>query len=396
MKFAVSNKMAGMKPSAVREILKLTADPAFIPFSAGNPSTEAFPEEQIKAFTEEILTENPIAALQYSVSEGYPPLREVLRDFCDRRYHVVTDQDEVLIMSGAQQGIELTCKCLCNEGDVVVCEEPSFVGALNSFRSCGAKLAGVPMDEDGINIDKLEQVLKTTPNAKYLYTIPNFQNPSGITMSLEKRKAVLALAKKYDVVILEDNPYGDLRFTGEPVPAIKSLDTEGRVIYCGSFSKVLSPGLRVGYLVCHKDIASKIVIGKQCSDVHTAILNQMICHKFLTEMDYDQHIARLQGIYRERAQLMLRLCDEYFPQGVTHTVPEGGLFVWVTLPNDMDCMELVLAAKDRMVAVVPGNSFLCDDTRKCSSVRMNYSTPSKQRIEEGMKILGEVLHDIVK
>ena len=245
MEYTFSNKISALQPSAIREILKATADPAIIPLAAGNPAPDAFPVDEVRAITADILQKTPIDALQYGVSEGYQPLRDTVRDWLARREKIGTDGDDLLIVSGATQIMDLVTKVLCNEGDTVICEEPSFIGSLNCFRSYGCKLAGVPMEADGMDTAALERVLQENPGARFIYTIPNFQNPSGATMSLEKRQQVYDLAKQYGVLILEDNPYGDLRVAGEPLPTIKSMDTDGIVIYAGSFSKILSPGLRV-------------------------------------------------------------------------------------------------------------------------------------------------------
>lgn len=293
-------------------------------------------------------------------------------------------------MSGAQQGNELSCKVFCDSGDTLVCENPSFIGSLNSFKSYGVNLVGVPLSDGGIDLEKLENTLKENPNTKVIYLIPNFQNPTGTTMSYEKRKGVLELAKKYDVVILEDNPYGDLRFAGEHVPSIKSLDTEGRVIYCGSFSKILAPGLRVGYVVAHKEIIQKIVVCKQVSDVHTNILAQMICNQFLLENSYEEHLKKLRGIYRHKCGLMLDSLKQYVNPKITYTVPEGGLFVWCTLPDGVNMMEFCSNAVQNKVAVVPGNAFLPKESDPTQSFRLNFSTPSDEDIVKGIQILGEL------
>lgn len=282
MNYTFAEQVENLKPSAIREILKYSSDPSVIPFSAGNPAPEAFPTEAVREITARIMSEQPIDALQYSLTEGYPALREHLSGYMKKKHNVGRDFDTLLITSGAQQVMGLAVKALCNKGDVVLCEAPSFIGSLNAFRSLGARLVGVPMDEDGINLEALENAMKTEKNIRFLYTIPNFQNPSGITMSLEKRKAVYALAKKYEVLILEDNPYGDLRYEGEYVPAIKSMDEDGLVLYAGSFSKVLSPGLRVGYAIGPAPVVQKMIVCKQGEDVHTSILAQMICHEFMT------------------------------------------------------------------------------------------------------------------
>lgn len=309
MEYTFSNKISALQPSAIREILKATADPAIIPLAAGNPAPDAFPVDEVRDITADILQKTPIDALQYGVSEGYQPLRDTVRDWLARREKIGTDGDDLLIVSGATQIMDLVTKVLCNEGDTVICEEPSFIGSLNCFRSYGCKLAGVPMEADGMDTAALERVLQENPGARFIYTIPNFQNPSGATMSLEKRQQVYALAKQYGVLILEDNPYGDLRVAGEPLPTIKSMDTDGIVIYAGSFSKILSPGLRVAYCVGPKPVLAKMTVGKQAEDVHTAMLNQMIVYQWFRQYDVDAHIEKIRGIYRKKLELMCNCID---------------------------------------------------------------------------------------
>ena len=390
MRYQFSQKIDALQPSAIREILKATADPSVISFAAGNPAPEAFPVEAVQKITREILEENPISALQYSVTEGYPPLRDQLTRLVKERYGIGRDFDQVLVVSGAQQGICLAAHCLLDEGDKVVSESPSFIGSLNAFRSFSFQLVGVQMEEDGIDIDRLEQALKENPNAKFIYTIPNFQNPTGITMSLEKRKAVYRLALEYGVLILEDNPYGELRFAGEDIPTIKSMDTEGIVIYCGSFSKVLSPGLRVGYVVAPKEIIAKMTVAKQSSDVHTTILSQMICERFLAAYDFAAHIAGLREIYRKKSALMIREMDGCFSPAVTHTNPQGGLFLWCSLPKGADMPAFCQKAVEQGVAVVPGSAFLTDESGNSESVRLNFSTPTDEQIKKGIGLLGDL------
>ncbi|WP_040196070.1 PLP-dependent aminotransferase family protein [Candidatus Soleaferrea massiliensis] len=393
MQYQFSNRISSLQPSVIREILKFTADPNVIAFAGGNPSAQAFPVTKVADITADILKNDPITALQYSVTEGYTPLRDKLKDLMRTRYQVGTDDDDLIIVSGAQQGVDLTTKCLCNEGDTVICESPTFIGSLNSFRSYNVNLVGVEMEDDGIHVGKLEQALKENPNTKFLYLIPNFQNPSGITMSLEKRKAVYALAKQYGVMILEDNPYGDLRYSGEDIPSIKSMDTDGIVIYCGSFSKILSPGLRVGFVVANKQPLSKIIVAKQVADVHTSILSQLISYKFLTECDLDEHFDKLREIYRAKCQLMLSQMDAQFEGKVTYTRPEGGLFIWCTLPAGSDMMQFCKDAVLQNVAVVPGNAFTMREDDPTTSFRMNFSTPSDENIIKGVEILGKLIKE---
>ena len=396
MQYQLSDRILGVKPSAIREILKMSSDPSVIAFSAGNPAPEALPVDTVKEIIDDIFAKNPIQALQYSVTEGYQPLRQELERLCAKRYGIFMEENRVIVVSGAQQGIELACKILCNEGDTVLCEDPSFIGSLNSFRSYGVNLRGVELEEDGIHLGKLEEVLSSDPKAKLLYLIPNFQNPSGGTMSWEKRKAVYQLACRWNVIILEDDPYGELRFSGEVIPSIKSMDKEGRVIYVGSFSKILSPGLRVGYAVMNQGLAEKFTVAKQCSDVHTAILNQVICHKFLAEYDLEAHLAGLRQLYKEKCGLMLSQIQEHFSSRISYTVPEGGLFLWCRLPEGVDMLDFCTQAVERCrVAVVPGTAFNCDEQASSPCFRMNFSSPTNEMIVEGCRRLGALTRELL-
>ncbi len=306
MEYQFSERVKSLKPSAIREILKNSSDPSVIPLSAGNPAPDAFPYEAVQKISQELLQNTPIDALQYGVTEGYTPLRQHLLSYMEQKHHVGTQNNDILITSGAQQVMDLLTKTLLNEGDTVLCEAPSFIGSLNTFRSYRAKLVGIPMEEDGIDTQKLEEALNREKNVKYLYTIPNFQNPSGITMSLEKRKKVYELCREHNVIILEDNPYGDLRFAGEDVPSIKSFDTEGVVVYVGSFSKVISPGMRVGYAIGPKEVLQKMVVCKQGEDVHSNMWAQIVCHRIMTEYDYEAHLENLRAIYRRKSSICWR------------------------------------------------------------------------------------------
>ena len=391
MEMNFSKKMQNMKPSAIREIFKSLGMPGAISFAAGNPAPESFPVEALSKLAAEIFANDSTNALQYSTTEGYSPLRELVTARLKERFAIDTDSNMTLITSGGQQAIELCCKVMCNEGDVVICENPSFIGALNAFRSLGAKPVGVELEEDGISIEALEAALKANPNARFLYLIPTFHNPAGITMSLEKRRAVYALAQQYNVLILEDNPYGDLRFAGEELPTLKSMDTDGRVLYCGTFSKILSAGMRVGYACGNEELIQKMVIAKQVEDVHTNIFFQMLCANYMKAYDLEQHIATIRELYRRKCTLMLEMLDKYMPKEVTYTRPEGGLFLWCTLPESVDLGELILDLKDQGIFVVPGTTFNCDETAPSSSFRLNYSTPSEEQIERGIKTLCETI-----
>ena len=390
MKYEFSERVKGLKPSAIREILKNSSAPGVIPLSAGNPAPDAFPYEDIRRISAELLESTPIEALQYSVTEGYLPLREHLLSYMREKHGAGGENDEILITSGAQQVMDLLTKTLLNEGDTVLCEAPRFIGSLNTFRSYRAKLRGIPMEEDGLSLEQLENALRQEKKIKYLYTIPNFQNPSGITMSLAKRKRVYELCRDHNVLILEDNPYGDLRFAGEELPPIKSFDREGVVLYAGSFSKVVSPGMRVGYAIGPREIVQKMVVCKQGEDVHSNIWAQIVCHRFMTECDYEAHLCRLREIYRRKSQVLRNAMEQYFRPLITWSEFQGGLFAWCTLPERVDMLDFVKRAAEEKVCVVPGTAFLTDETEPCRSFRVNFSTPTDEQLTEGIKLLGSL------
>lgn len=397
MEYSFSDRVQALKPSAIREIFKYAADPEVVSLSAGNPSPEAFPIEEIKEISSRLLEENPIGVLQYSVTEGYPQLRETLKEYMKSHHNVGRDFDDILITTGAQQIMDLATKSLVNEGDVVITEAPSFIGSLNTFRSYNAKLIGVKIDDDGMNMEELEKALQTHKNARFIYTIPNFQNPSGITMSLEKRKKMYELAKKYNVLILEDNPYGDLRYSGEYIPCIKSFDEDGIVLYAGSMSKVISPGIRVAYVIAPKPIFQKMVVCKQGNDVHTNIWSQMVCNELMTKYDFDAHLEKLRNLYRKKAQFMMDLMDKYLvPMGITYAKITGGLFTMCTLPDYVDMQEFCKDAIKNKVCVVPGNAFLTDESEECHTFRVNFSTPTDEQLEKGIKLLAKTAEKYIK
>lgn len=394
MDYNFSEKVSHLQASAIREILKFTSDPEVISFAAGNPAPEAFPVDEIDRISKEIFAQDPILALQYSITEGYPKLREQLKAWMQREGNFDPERDELIITSGAQQANELTAKVLCDEGDTLVCEAPSFIGSLNAFKSYNVDLHGVTLDEDGINIEELEKVLKEK-NVRLIYLIPNFQNPTGRTTSLEKRKQVYELAKKYGAVILEDNPYGDLRFAGENVKSIKSLDKDGIVVYSGTFSKVLAPGIRVGYVSGPKEIIQKIIVCKQVSDVHTNIWAQVLASKFLEQCNMDQHLITLRAIYKHKCNLMISEMEKNFSSKIKFEKPEGGLFIWCTLPEDCDMMAFCnKAVQEYKVALVPGTAFMVNETDKTTSFRMNFSTPTDEQLVKGCEMLGKLSKDM--
>lgn len=394
MEYSFSDRVNSLKPSAIREIFKYAADPAVVSLSAGNPAPDAFPAKEIAEISADLLSRRPVDALQYGLTEGYAPLRDYLKKYMKDKYGIGSENDQLIITSGAQQVMDLAAKSLCNEGDVVICEAPSFIGSLNSFRSYNARLVGVPVESDGINTEILEEKLKTEKNVRFIYVIPNFQNPSGVTMSLEKRKKVYSLAKKYGVMILEDNPYGELRYFGENVPAIKSLDTDGIVMYAGSFSKVISPGMRVGWCVAPNPVIQKMVVCKQGQDVHTNMWSQIVIHEYVTKYDFEAHLNYLRELYRKKARFMMDLLDEHLAPYITYDKIDGGLFIMCKLPDNINMLDFCKEAVKRKVCVVPGNAFLTDENEECHTFRVNFSTPTDQQLEKGVKILGELIKEL--
>lgn len=390
MNYKFSEKVSHLQASAIREILKFTVDPEVISFAAGSPSPEAFPVDKIKGISKEIFDEDPLLALKYGVTEGYTPLRELLKADLEKKGEFDPERDDLVITTGAQQANALIAKVLLDPGDVICCESPSFIGSLNAFRSFNAVLKGVDMEEDGVNIEQLEELFKSG-KVKMFYIISNFQNPTGLTTSLEKRKAIYELAVKYNVVILEDNPYGDLRFEGEDIPSIKSMDKVGVVAYSRTFSKILAPGIRVGYISGPKEIINKMTVCKQVDDVHSTIWSQLLAYRFLKECDMDQHLAMLRPIYKRKCGIMLDEIKNNFSSKITCTTPQGGLFIWCTLPEGCDMNAFCKkAVADYKVAVVPGDAFLIDESAKTTSFRMNFSTPTDQQLVDGCEKLGKL------
>ena len=395
MEYTFSNRISELKPSAIREILKVTQDPKVIPFAAGNPAPEAFPVAEMSEISQRIFREMPAAAFQYGVSEGYTPLREAVKARMREKYQTGSDDDEVMIVTGAQQGMELTAKCFLNEGDGIIVESPSFIGSLNAFRSYRANLIGIPQEKDGMDLEKLEKALQENQNVKLIYVIPTYQNPTGRVISLEKRKKILDLARQYNVLILEDNPYFELRYSGEHVPTLKSMDTEGRVIYVGSFSKILSPGIRVGYVIANRAVISKLTVAKQVSDVHTNLMFQMIACDMLTKYDIDAHIARVCDMYRAKRDAMCQAIEAYFPAACSYERPDGGLFLWCRLPDGYDGVDLCKLCGTRGVMGVPGSSFCVDEKEVSPYIRLNFSLPNFEQIDRGVKIIGDTMREMI-
>lgn len=386
----ISDRMQSMNPSAVREILKASAD---ISFSAGSPSSGTFPAVELATLADEILREEYGVALQYGISEGYGPLRDFTRARMSQKYGVGRDSDDIIITSGGQQGIDLAVRCLTNEGDAIICENPSFVGALNDFRLNSTRLIGITMGENGMDLDKLEETLAREKNVKLIYTIPSFQNPSGITMTLDCRQRLYDIAVKHDIMILEDSPYFELRYSGNDVPSIKSLDKTGHVVFVGSYSKIISPGLRVGYVIGPKELLAKMTVAKQCQDVHTNMFCMMLVNKYFEKYDIDAHIKECCQLYSDKMQRMLQGLEKHLPESVTFTRPEGGLFIWGELPEGYSGTELCKFTIKHSLAIVPGMTFDSDEDAGNRGFRLNFSSSTDEQIDKGTELLGRSIRE---
>ena len=386
----------GMSSSAIRELLKLTAQPDVISFAGGLPAPEVFPVEAFDAASQQVLREHGSTALQYSTTEGYRPLRELIAEMMTEDGFEV-DPDQVLITHGSQQALDLFGKIFINPGDHVAVEQPTFLGALQAWKAYQAEYLTIPVDDDGMRVDQLEEVLRHGP--KFLYTMPTFHNPAGVTLSPERRQRLLELADQYGVPLVEDDPYSKLRYSGDHQSPLVALDArrrgssgEGDVLYLGTFSKTLSPGLRLGWALAPKDVIRRMVQAKQGADLHTSTFSQMVAYEVARDGFLDEHAERIRSVYRERRDAMLSAIEANFPEGVHWTRPEGGLFLWVTLPEAIDAAELLeTAVETEKVAFVPGHTL--DPTEQIrNTMRLNFSYANVELIEEGIERLGRVLN----
>lgn len=388
LKFA--SRFDGISGSAIREIFKLLAVPGMISFAGGNPSLSALPDEQCAELAKELLLDKGKVLLQYGATEGYAPLRESLVPYLKDRFSFECKADEILPVTGSTQAMDLLCKALIDPGDKVVVENPTFLGNMQAIRLYQAQLVPVDSDDDGIRVDELEEVFKKE-HPKMLYIIPTFQNPTGRTLSLERRKKIAELASQYGVVVAEDDPYRDLRYTGQELPSIKSFDTEGWVAFMGSFSKVISPGLRVGFLAANPALLRKCVIGKQSSDVHTANLSQAIVDAYLRRNLLMPHVEEICKGYARQMNTMLGLLAKC--GGVArYTKPEGGLFIFAELKDGMDALKLLMKCVDKGVAYVPGTHFYPGGGHE-NTFRLNFSMCTVEQIEKGMGLMNEVFSE---
>lgn len=388
LKFA--KRVADIKSSEVRELLKLTEQPDFISFAGGLPAPELFPVAEIKRVNELLLETEGQAALQYSTTEGFEPLREWIANRMNQRLQTNFTKDNILITSGSQQAIDLTGKIFLDEGDVVFCESPTYLAALNAFRAYGCEFVEVATDEQGMVMEDLEAKIKQYPQAKLIYVIPEFQNPTGLSWGLERRQQLAKLSAEYQLPVLEDNPYGELRFEGEALPSIKHFDKVGNVICTGTFSKIFCPGYRIGWLAGEEDILQHYTIMKQGTDLHSNTKAQREIATYLAQYDIDEHITKIRELYRHRRDTMLQKLDDVFPKEVQFTRPEGGLFVWVTLPEHVNVTPILQDCLAEKVAFVSGETFY-PTSQKRNTFRLNFSNMPEDKIDIGLEKIGRVL-----
>ena len=386
----MARRMAELRASEIREILKLTQRPEVISFAGGLPAAETFPAEDLIGVTARVLSEDGPQALQYSPTEGFPPLRQEIADRMNCKLGTTVGASEILITSGSQQGLDFTGKILLDPDDVVLCESPTYLGAINAFKAYEPRFVEIDTDDDGMVISDLERRLDEISNVRFIYVIPDFQNPSGRTWSLERRQGLMEFARRFEIPIIEDSPYSEVRFEGQAIPPLKSLEGNEWVVFLGTFSKVFCPGLRIGWLSAAPELFQKYVFVKQAADLHTSTLGQMQLAGYLDTYGLDRNIQGVIDLYRKRRDVMLHAMEAEFPDGITWTRPEGGMFLWVTLPEHLNARELLEQCLKEDVAFVPGGPFFPNGGHE-NTLRMNYSTSNAERIEEGVKRMAKVL-----
>ena len=398
--YRYANRTQRMGSSVIRELLKLTEQPDIISFAGGLPAPEVFPVKEFKAACNYVLDKFSAQALQYSTTEGYRPLREMIAEMT-ARYAVSVSPENILITSGSQQALDFIGRVFLNQGDHVVVESPTYLGALQAWNAYGAQYVSVPADENGMIVDELEKALRVGP--KFIYVLPNFQNPTGTTLSLERRKQLVELADRYGVPIVEDDPYGKLRFEGEHIPPVVSLDSHyrgdngtytGNVIYLSTFSKLLAPGIRLAWVIAPEQVIHKLVQAKQAADLNTAALNQMVVHEVSKDGFLDEHVKLIRRIYKDRRDVMLEVMEEVFPPEVRWTHPLGGMFLWGMLPPEMDAAQVLEQAIQRKVAFVPGGAFHPNGGGR-NTMRINFSYSNPESIREGITRLGTLFKEVV-
>ena len=392
MNYKFASRMERMKASEIRELLKLTARPDIISFAGGLPAPELFPVKEIAQVSHDLVLKEGQKLLQYATTEGRPTLREKIAKRMTEKYNTPVVADDILITTGSQQCLDFAGKLFLDPGDVVLCESPSYLGALNAFNAYQPVFKEVPTDGEGIIPEELDKILATTPKCKFIYVIPDFQNPTGICWSLERRKKFIEVINKYDLPVFEDNPYGELRYRGESFPTLKSMDTKGLVSFLGTFSKIFCPGLRLGWIAGPHDIVEKFVMIKQSADLHTSNFDQGVADAYMDTYDLDAHVKEIVELYGHRRDLILKTMEEEFPAGVEFTRPDGGLFLWVTVPEGVSARKVFDKCIEQKVAAVIGDAFYPND-KTDRSMRVNYSCMPDEKIVEGIKRMAKAIKE---
>ena len=391
-----STRMSQLKGSAIRELLKLATQPDVISFAGGMPAPELFPVEQVMEASMAVLKEQGRAALQYSSTEGHPRLRQQIADRMLAKNNIKTDADHILVTAGSQQGLDFSARVFLNPGDVVLLESPSYLGAVNAFKAAEPTFIEVPTDDGGMIMEELEKILATTENVKMIYVIPDFQNPTGRTWDLDRRHKFMEIVNRYEIPVVEDNPYGELRFEGEYMPALKSLDTKGLVIYLGTFSKILAPGYRIGWVCAEDEILAKYNFMEQAASLQASTIGQMETSKWIDMFDLDGHVAKIREVYKKRRDVMLETLKNNLPEGCVCTNPVGGLFTWVVLPESFNSeekmKELQMKCLEKNVAFVAGGSFFPNGGHE-NTLRLNYSCMPEEKIVKGITALCETIKE---
>ena len=392
MEYKFASRMERMKASEIRELLKLTARPDIISFAGGLPAPELFPVKEIAQVSHDLVLKEGQKLLQYATTEGRPTLREKIAKRMTEKYKTPVVADDILITTGSQQCLDFAGKLFLDPGDVVLCESPSYLGALNAFNAYQPVFKEVPTDGEGIIPEELDKILASTPKCKFIYVIPDFQNPTGICWSLERRKKFIEVINKYDLPVFEDNPYGELRYRGESFPTLKSMDTKGLVSFLGTFSKIFCPGLRLGWIAGPHAIVEKFVMIKQSADLHTSNFDQGVADAYMDTYDLDAHVKEIVALYGHRRDLILKTMEEEFPEGVEFTRPDGGLFLWVTVPEGVSARKVFDKCIEQKVAAVIGDAFYPND-KTDRSMRVNYSCMPDDKIVEGVKRMAKAIKE---
>ena len=390
-----ARRMRHLRASDIREILKVTQRPEVISFAGGLPAAELLPAREMAGLAKQVLLEDGVRALQYAPTEGLPVLRDLIAERMQRQSSTEITRDEVLVVSGSQQALDLTGKVFLDEGDVILCESPTYLGAINAFRAYEPRFVSVATDDEGMIPEDLELHLSTNHSVKLVYTVPDFQNPSGRRWSVNRRRALVEIATRRGVTVIEDSPYAELCFDGEPYPAVATYDAHGLVVRLGTFSKLLSPGMRLGWVVGDSDLLRKYVLAKQGADLHTSSLSQLLAARFITDHDFEGHIERIRKVYGSRCRAMIAAMKEHFPDDIRFTRPAGGLFLWVELPEGISSREVLELSLEENVAFVPGGAFYANGGHE-NTMRLNFSAMPEDRITEGIRRLGLVLADALE